>query len=77
MDALVVEQSFLQGDFLRADLLPCHILSVEGGQEVNQHIVEMIQVHFLLQHCLVSHTNTAACLCYMQRWFATELLVNE
>lgn len=30
VDALVVEQSFLQGHFLGADLLPCHILSAGG-----------------------------------------------
>lgn len=29
--ALIVEQSFLQGDFLRSDLLSCHILSTGGG----------------------------------------------
>lgn len=35
--ALVVQQGFLQGHFLRADLLPCHILSV-AGQRARQHI---------------------------------------
>lgn len=35
MYALVVEERFLQGQFLRSNLLPCHILSAVG-QEVSQ-----------------------------------------
>lgn len=31
--ALIVEQSFLQGDFLRSDLLSCHILLAAHGGE--------------------------------------------
>lgn len=38
--ALVVEERFLQGDFLRSDLLPRHILSAVG-QEVSQSISEV------------------------------------
>lgn len=53
--ALVVEERFLQGDFLRSDLLPRHILSAVG-QEVSQSISEVTWVHSVAQHCFFKHT---------------------
>lgn len=40
VDALVVQEPFLEGHFLLPDLLPCHILQ-EAGQEVSQCIAEV------------------------------------
>lgn len=40
VDALVVEEPFLQRHFLCPDLLPCHILQ-EEGQEVRQSVSEV------------------------------------
>lgn len=54
--ALVVEERFLQGDFLRSDLLPRHILSAVG-QEVSQSISEVTRVHSVSQHCSFLHTH--------------------
>ena len=60
--ALIVEQSFLQGDFLRSDLLSCHILSTGGGgQEVSQNISEMTGVHSVVRHVSQRHNKSNNC----------------
>lgn len=62
--ALIVEERFLQGEFLRSDLLPGHILSAVG-QEVSQSNSEVTRVHCLSQHCyfystIVDSSSTAS-----------------
>lgn len=57
MYALVVEERFLQGQFLRPDLLPCHILSA-AGQEVSQ-VTQVLRV--TLQHCLQQQNKFKPC----------------
>lgn len=55
MNALVVEECFLQGEFLRSNLLPGHILSAVR-QEVSQSNSEVTRVHRLLQHLCIHIT---------------------
>lgn len=55
--ALVVEERFLQGQFLRPDLFPCHILSAVG-QEVSQ-VTHVLCV--TLQHCLPQQNKFKPC----------------
>lgn len=75
MNALVVEECFLQGEFLRSNLLPGHILSAVR-QEVSLSNSEVTQVHCLLQH-LCTHITAAEQLQALLRILDSMLFILE